>query len=63
VLPDRGLEPEMREILERGRLRGAGLWHLACALYVAGGRRDALAFLSRDAPQRDLARRLRFSAP
>jgi predicted nucleic acid-binding protein len=63
VLPDRSLEAEMREILERGRLRGADLWHLACALYLAGGGRDALAFLSRDAPQRDLARRLGFSAP
>jgi predicted nucleic acid-binding protein len=63
VLPDRSLEAEKREVLERGRLRGADLWHLACALYVAGEGRDALAFLSRDAPQRDLARRLGFSAP
>ncbi len=63
VLPDRSLEPEMHEVLGHGRLRGADLWHLACALYVAGEDRDDLAFLSRDAPQRDLATRLGFATP
>ncbi len=63
VLPDRSLEPEMREILGHGQLRGADLWHLACALYIAGEDRDELAFLSRDAPQRDLATRLGLSTP
>jgi predicted nucleic acid-binding protein len=63
VLPDRSLEPEMREVLRHGRLRGADLWHLACALYVAGDARRALAFLSRDAPQRRLARHLGFATP
>lgn len=63
VLPDRSLDPEMREILAVGRLRGADLWHLACALYVAGEDREGLGFLSRDARQRDLARRLGLSTP
>lgn len=63
VLPDRSLEPEMREVLAIGRLRGADLWHLSCALYIAGDDRAGLAFLSRDAPQRDLARRLGFPTP
>ena len=63
VLPDRSLEPEMLEILRHGRLRGADLWHLACALYVAGDAREALSFLSRDAPQRRLARLLGFATP
>ena len=63
VLPDRSLEPEMREVLAVGRLRGADLWHLSCALYVAGEDREGLAFLSRDTPQRDLARRLGLSTP
>ncbi len=63
VLPDRSLQPEMQEILAHGRLRGADLWHLACALYVARGGRAELAFLSRDAPQRGLARRLGFATP
>lgn len=63
VLPDRSLEPEVLEVLQQGRLRGADLWHLACAVYVAGEDREALAFLSRDAPQRALARRLGFATP
>jgi len=63
VLPDRSLEPEMLEVLRHGRLRGADLWHLACALYVAGDAREDLSFLSRDAPQRKLARRLGFATP
>lgn len=63
VLPDRSLEPEMLEILQHGRLRGADLWHLACALYVAGDAREAMSFLSRDAPQRRLARALGFAVP
>jgi hypothetical protein len=53
----------MREILRHGRLRGADLWHLACALYLADGRPDGLAFLSRDGPQRSLARGLGFATP
>jgi predicted nucleic acid-binding protein len=63
VLPARSLEPELLEVLQQGRLRGADLWHLACALYVAGEEREGLAFLSRDAPQRGLARRLGFATP
>ncbi|MGH7730275.1 MAG: PIN domain-containing protein [Candidatus Eiseniibacteriota bacterium] len=63
VLPDRSLEPEMIEILRHGRLRGADLWHLACALYVAGDTREDLSFLSRDGSQRRLARQLGFATP
>lgn len=63
VLPGRSLVPEMREILALGRLRGADLWHLACAVFVAGPARGAMAFLSRDAAQRRMARRLGFRTP
>lgn len=63
VFPDRSLEDEMREVLGHGQLRGADLWHLACALHVARDARDSLAFLSRDIPQRELARRLGFPTP
>jgi predicted nucleic acid-binding protein len=63
VLPDRSLERELPEILQLGRLPGADLWHLACALFVAGDARHDLAFLSRDAPQRRLARELGFATP
>lgn len=34
VLPDRALGREMSRVLEVGHLRGADLWHLACALYL-----------------------------
>jgi hypothetical protein len=34
VYPDRPLTPEFREILGHGRIRGADLWHLACALFL-----------------------------
>ena len=63
VLPERSLEQEMREALRHGYLRGADLWHVACALYVAGDTRSDLAFLSRDRAQRAVARRLGFSSP
>jgi predicted nucleic acid-binding protein len=63
VLPDRSLEPEMVAVLDRGHLRGADLWHLACALFVAGDARREVDFLSRDAPQRAIARRLGFRTP
>jgi predicted nucleic acid-binding protein len=63
VLPSRSLEGEVRQALELGRLRGADLWHVACALFVAGPARSDLVFLSRDAAQRTVARRLGFRTP
>ncbi len=63
VLPSRSLEEEMRQALEFGRLRGADLWHVACALFVAGSARGELRFLSRDSVQRTVARRLGFPTP
>jgi predicted nucleic acid-binding protein len=63
VLPPRSLEQEMRQALVLGRLRDADLWHVACAMFVAGSARPDLAFLSRDAAQRALARRLGFPTP
>jgi hypothetical protein len=53
----------MREAVDVGRLRGADLWHVACALFVAGSARGDLAFLSRDAAQRTVAKRLGFPTP
>jgi predicted nucleic acid-binding protein len=63
VLPERSLEREMREALGYGYLRGADLWHVACALFLAGDARHELAFLSRDRAQRAIARRLGFPTP
>jgi len=63
VLPHRSLDREMQEVLAQGYLRGADVWHVACALFLADAARAELAFLSRDAAQRRVARRLGFRAP
>ncbi len=63
ILPQRSLEPELRHALGEGHLRGADLWHVACALYLASGSEGELAFLSRDGAQRAVAKRLGFPTP
>jgi len=63
VLPPRSLEAELLEASTHGRLRGADLWHVANALFVAGEARGDLPFLSRDEAQRKVARRLGFPTP
>ena len=35
IMPNRSLSPEIAAVLDAGHLRGADLWHLAPALYVA----------------------------
>jgi predicted nucleic acid-binding protein len=60
VLPDRPLSAEIGRVLAAGRLRGADLWHLACALYLEPDP-DELVFLTLDLPQRTAASRLGFS--
>ncbi len=60
VWPTRSLGAEMAAILRVGYLRGADLWHVATALYVAPGPRD-LTFVSLDDRQRIIAARLGFS--
>jgi hypothetical protein len=59
VFPDRRLSDETAAVLAQGPLRGADAWHVACALYFAGGRRD-VAFLTLDQRQRAVAQRLGF---
>jgi predicted nucleic acid-binding protein len=59
VLPDRTLGPEIGQVLSTGYLRGADLWHLACALYVAEDPKD-LSFVTLDERQRELAAILGF---
>lgn len=63
VFPQRSLQPELRETLAHGYLRGADLWHVGCALFIAGTGRKGVAFLSRDATQRAVARALGFATP
>ncbi len=62
ILPDRPLTPEISSVLAAGYLRGADLWHVACALYLSPDPGD-LAFLTLDADQRRIAAKLGFAAP
>jgi hypothetical protein len=57
VFPDRPLGPEIVRVLEAGYARGADVWHLATALYLADDPAD-LPFLTLDVRQRELARAL-----
>jgi hypothetical protein len=59
VHPDRRLTGEIARVLEHGYLRGADLWHLACALFVSE-RPELLTFLTLDTRQRDVAAALGF---
>ena len=59
VFPDRSLAPELAAALSAGYLRGADLWHVAAALYIAPSPRE-LCFLTLDARQRSAAATLGF---
>jgi hypothetical protein len=59
VLPDRPLSPEISEVLAAGHLRGADLWHVACALYLSPDPQE-LAFLTIDRNQSMVATRMGF---
>lgn len=61
VYPDRPLTPEYGRITAAGYLRGADLWHLATALFLAPTPTD-LTFLTLDARQAGVARTLGFAA-
>ncbi|MGH7477609.1 MAG: PIN domain-containing protein [Longimicrobiales bacterium] len=60
VLPKRRLSREIVQVLTAGYTRGADLWHLASALYLAPNPQD-LAFLSLDDKQLEVARQLGFA--
>ncbi len=59
VLPQRLLSTEITRVLAAGYLRGADLWHLACALFLAQTPRD-LDFATVDRRQEKVARALGF---
>jgi predicted nucleic acid-binding protein len=61
VYPDRALTPEFDRILAVGYLKGADLWHLAHALFLAPAGKG-LAFLTLDQRQRAVATELGFTA-
>lgn len=54
IFPDRGLTREIERTLAVGRLRGADLWHVANALYLAPDPAE-MTFLTVDQRQRDVA--------
>lgn len=62
LLPDRPLSAEIAQVLRVRYLKGADLWHLACALFLADDPRQ-IDFLSLDENQRSAARELRFNLP
>ena len=59
IIPDRPLSAELGTALDVGYLRGADLWHLATALYIAPepGR---ISFITLDKRQRTVAARCGF---
>ena len=59
LYPDRPLRPEFVRVLRHGHVRGADLWHLACALYLKKRVGDLL-FLTLDKRQREAAVALGF---
>ena len=60
VHPDRALTAEITTVLGVGYVRGADLWHLACALFVDPNRQ--IAFLTLDARQGEISEKLGFGA-
>ena len=59
VLPDRQLDDECKTALAAGYLRGADLWHVACALFVARAP-DLIHFITLDKRQADIVKKLGF---
>jgi uncharacterized protein with PIN domain len=62
VHPNRALTQEIERVVAEGTLRGADLWHMACALFLDPTARE-LAFLTLDVPQRRIAAALGFVTP
>jgi hypothetical protein len=59
VFPDSPLGPQMERALAAGYLRGADLWHVACALYLVE-EPDEMSFLTLDERQLAVVRALGF---
>jgi predicted nucleic acid-binding protein len=60
IYPDRPLTAEFERVTSLGYLKGADLWHVANALFVAPDAHD-LAFVTLDARQKEVATRLGFT--
>lgn len=61
IHPNRPLTAEFDQVLACGYVKGADLWHLACALFLAPDPR-AGSFLTLDERQQRVASRLGFAA-
>ena len=61
VLPDRRLTQEISAVLAAGHLRGADLWHVACALYLSPDPTE-LSFVTLDESQAVVASAIGFPA-
>lgn len=62
VLPERALAREFERVAVLGALRGADLWHVACALYLDPTAAE-LAFVTLDLAQRKVAAAVGFATP
>jgi PIN domain nuclease of toxin-antitoxin system len=62
LLPQRALSAEISTVLAAGYLRGADLWHVACALYADDGG-GGIGFVTMDARQEAVALRVGLAAP
>lgn len=62
VFPERTLTKEFERVAAAGSLRGADLWHVACALYLDPTGSE-LAFLTLDVRQRAVAAAAGFTTP
>ena len=60
VFPDRSLAPEIASVLEVGYLRGADLWYLASALYIAASEPGKMQFIALDKQQSTVAKAVGF---
>lgn len=63
ILPSRPLGEEIARALGAGYLRGADLWHVACALYLTGAIGSPVEFLTLDARQQSVAATLGLGVP
>ena len=62
ILPDRALTMEIDRVAALGGLRGADLWHVACALFLDPTAGE-LAFVTLDLAQRRVAAAAGFATP
>jgi hypothetical protein len=60
IYPNRPLTGELQRITPHGHLKGADLWHLACALLICPDA-EALTFLTLDKRQQKVAGRIGFT--